>query len=122
MFFHAFSSVVRQMPGYKSQRQSMASTPRLSLYSVHCTTAMGVNPNAVKKINKNNNHNKHNNKQPTAMCSKGTPMTGCMKTEKATSFYSEMKITDRCTFSISWLKHVKETGVAVRSYPHRIHL
>jgi len=33
------------------------------------------------------------------MRSEGTPMTGPMKIEKATSFYGAMKIIDKCTFS-----------------------
>jgi hypothetical protein len=46
VFFRAFSSVVRQMPGYKSQRRGTARTSQISyflllcmfrsLYSVYC--------------------------------------------------------------------------------------
>jgi hypothetical protein len=67
-FFHAFSSIVRQMPGYNSQRRGTARTSQISyffivmivcllwmfhsLYSVyclcvnvHCTAATGCQPN-----------------------------------------------------------------------------
>jgi hypothetical protein len=37
----------------------------------------------------------------TAMHSEGKPMTGPMIIEKAKSFYSEIKITDKCTFAES---------------------
>ena len=47
-FFLAFSSVVRQMPGYNSQRQGTARTLR-SMYclcvNVYCTAATGWQPN-----------------------------------------------------------------------------
>ena len=52
-FFRAFSSIVRQMPGYNSQRRGTARTlPKFlccSVYclwvNVHCTTATGWQPN-----------------------------------------------------------------------------
>jgi len=52
-FFRAFSSVVRQIPGYNSQRQGTARTlPKflcLSVYclcvNVYCTAATGWQPN-----------------------------------------------------------------------------
>ena len=52
-FFRAFSSVVRKMPGYNSQKRDMARTvPNLlccSVYclcvNVYCTTATGCQPN-----------------------------------------------------------------------------
>jgi hypothetical protein len=34
----------------------------------------------------------------TPVCSEGKPVTG-LGTEKAVSFYDEMKITEKCTFS-----------------------
>jgi hypothetical protein len=42
----------------------------------------------------------------TAMCSEGKPVTGAMITEKAMSFYDEMKITDKCAFSYSGLQNI----------------
>jgi hypothetical protein len=35
----------------------------------------------------------------TATCSKGKPMTGLTIMEKANTFYNEMKICDKCTYS-----------------------
>jgi hypothetical protein len=35
----------------------------------------------------------------TAMCSEGKPVTGPMITEKANSFYDQIKVTDKCMFS-----------------------
>jgi hypothetical protein len=37
------------------------------------------------------------------MCSEGKPMTALTIIDKADSFYDEMKITDKCTFSEGWL-------------------
>jgi hypothetical protein len=38
------------------------------------------------------------------MCFKGKPVI----IEKAKSFYNEMKISDKCTFSEDWLQNFKE--------------
>jgi hypothetical protein len=40
------------------------------------------------------------------VCSEGKPGTGPMTIEKAKSFDNEMKITDKCTFSESWLQNL----------------
>jgi hypothetical protein len=37
------------------------------------------------------------------MHSKGNPMTGPVIIQTATSFFGEMKITDRCKFCEGWL-------------------
>jgi hypothetical protein len=59
MFFRAFSSVVRQMPGYNSQRRGTACTSQFSFLCILCTVFVymcavllppGVNPVAVKYI------------------------------------------------------------------------
>jgi hypothetical protein len=42
------------------------------------------------------------------MHSKGTPMTGPMKTEKTTSFYGEMKITENAHSLRAGLKILKK--------------
>jgi hypothetical protein len=44
----------------------------------------------------------------TTMRSEGKPVTGPMIIEKAKSFYDEMKITDKCTFSEGWLRNFKQ--------------
>jgi hypothetical protein len=43
----------------------------------------------------------------TVMCPKGKPMTGPMIIQKAESFYDEMNITGKCTFSQRWLQNLK---------------
>jgi hypothetical protein len=57
--FRAFSSVVRQMPGYNSQRRGTARTFQFSFLCIMCTVCVqicyillppGVNPTAVKYI------------------------------------------------------------------------
>jgi hypothetical protein len=41
-----------------------------------------------------------------ALCCEGKPVTGHMIIETAKSFYDEVKITDKCTFSESRLKNL----------------
>jgi hypothetical protein len=45
------------------------------------------------------------------MHSEGKPMTGAMITEKAKSFYDEMRITDNSTFFDGWLQSIKKLPV-----------
>jgi hypothetical protein len=40
----------------------------------------------------------------TALCSEGKPVTGPMIIGRVEPFHYEMKVTDRCTFSGSWLR------------------
>jgi hypothetical protein len=42
----------------------------------------------------------------TAVCCKGKPVTGPMVIGKAKSFYDELKVTDKCTFSEGWLQNL----------------
>jgi DDE superfamily endonuclease./Tc5 transposase DNA-binding domain./CENP-B N-terminal DNA-binding domain. len=44
----------------------------------------------------------------TTMRSEGKPVTGPLIIEKAKSFYDEMKITEKCTFSEGWLRNFKQ--------------
>jgi hypothetical protein len=37
------------------------------------------------------------------MCSEGKPVTGAVIVEKATCFYTAIKIADRCTVYEGWL-------------------
>ena len=46
----------------------------------------------------------------TAMHSEGQPMIWPMITEKANTFYDEIQITDKCTFSKVWMQNFKRTN------------
>jgi hypothetical protein len=42
------------------------------------------------------------------MCSEEKPVTGPMIIQKGKSFYDEMRITDKFTFSEGWLQNFKQ--------------
>jgi hypothetical protein len=44
----------------------------------------------------------------TAVCTEGKSMTGTSTTEKATSFYDENKMTNKCAFSEGWTQNFKK--------------
>jgi len=76
---------------------------QLQLPTASSESVMGLFQQQTLKHPKSAQLNKELYKCYITMHSKGKPMTGPVIIQTATSFYGEMKITDRCKFCVGWL-------------------